>query len=190
MYLFFDTETSDLPNAGLDLGDPKQARIIQLACVLTDERFEEVASFSNLISIPPDTKINPKAQERHGISKDRCIKYGIPIQAAIHMYLTYQAMCEVVIGHSLKFDAQMLDIELKMCSMATIEQKPSICTMLAMTSICRLPNKWNNGYKWPKLQEAYQFCFGESFDKAHDALADVRATKRIFKWLQERERAA
>ena len=36
------------------------------------------------------------------------------------------------------------------------------------------------GYKRPKLQELHVKCFGEEFDGAHDALADVSATKDCF----------
>lgn len=34
--------------------------------------------------------------------------------------------------------------------------------------------------KWPKLQELYKVLFGHSFEGAHNAMADVVATKRLF----------
>lgn len=33
------------------------------------------------------------------------------------------------------------------------------CPMLVSTDVCKIPNKWNNGYKWPNVQEAYDFFF-------------------------------
>jgi DNA polymerase III epsilon subunit-like protein len=38
-------------------------------------------------------------------------------------------------------------------------------------------------FKWPKLTEAYRHCYDRDFDGAHDALADVRATADVFRWL-------
>jgi len=38
--------------------------------------------------------------------------------------------------------------------------------------------KW--GYKWPKLQELHNHLFGESFEEAHNAMADIEATKKCF----------
>lgn len=34
--------------------------------------------------------------------------------------------------------------------------------------------------KWPKLQELYKVLFGHSFEGAHNAMADVVATKDCF----------
>jgi hypothetical protein len=50
--------------------------------------------------------------------------------------------------------------------------------MLSSTGICKIPKK--QGYKWPKLSEAYQHFFGEELKDAHDALVDVMACKRIY----------
>jgi len=54
--------------------------------------------------------------------------------------------------------------------------------MQLMTPICKLPSQ-RQTFKWPKLQEAYNFCFKEDFKGAHDALSDVRATARVLRWL-------
>jgi len=52
--------------------------------------------------------------------------------------------------------------------------------MLKTTSLCKLPNKYGNGYKWPKLSELHNFLFNEDFADAHDALGDIRATIKCF----------
>ncbi len=44
---------------------------------------------------------------------------------------------------------------------------------------CEIPGGYY-GYKPPKLQELYQKLFGTTFDNAHDAMADVKATKKCF----------
>lgn len=66
--------------------------------------------------------------------------------------------------------------------------KPSVCTMERTTNWCAIPNpnSYYGGYKYPKLQELYAKLFGENFTDAHDALADIRATKKCYFELIER----
>jgi hypothetical protein len=60
---------------------------------------------------------------------------------------------------------------------------PALCTMLTLTPICKIPKKDGRvGNKWPKLQEAYQYIFGEQFPNAHNAMVDIEATRRVFNW--------
>lgn len=54
--------------------------------------------------------------------------------------------------------------------------------MKAMTPICKLPGTYDD-FKWPRLSEAYRFAFNEDFSGAHDAMADVRACLRIYRWI-------
>jgi hypothetical protein len=50
--------------------------------------------------------------------------------------------------------------------------------MEASTDFCKIQGYY--GYKWPKLSELHIKLFGEDFDGAHDALADIEATARCF----------
>ena len=50
--------------------------------------------------------------------------------------------------------------------------------MQASTNYCRLPGPY--GYKWPKLSELHIKLFGEDFDEAHNASADINATEKCF----------
>lgn len=59
-----------------------------------------------------------------------------------------------------------------------------ICTMNESTDLCKIPGPY--GYKWPKLEELHKHLFGKTFDNAHDALADVRATARCLFELRRR----
>ena len=60
--------------------------------------------------------------------------------------------------------------------------------MQRSTNFCAIPNpnSYYGGYKWPKLEELYRKLFGRMFDNAHDALADVVATKECFFALKQR----
>lgn len=66
-------------------------------------------------------------------------------------------------------------------------KKKCMCTMSLTTDLCKIPHpKGWKSYKWPKLIELHQFLFKEGFDGAHDALADIEATKRCFLELHKR----
>ena len=55
-----------------------------------------------------------------------------------------------------------------------------ICTMKSSIDLCKLPPVRYGSFKFPKLEELHHHLFGCSFDGAHDALEDVRATARCF----------
>lgn len=191
MYLIFDTETSGLPNYKLPLNDPNQARIIQLAAILLDESFEEVACLSTLIK-PDGWTIHPGAQAAHGIDITTCEKYGVHISIALHMFDCMYMKSTRVIAHNIKFDRRMIEVERALSHPDfEIKSNPEIdfCTMLSTTNLCRLPGRIPGQFKWPKLVELHKFLFGTEFEGAHDALADVRATAKCFKYLVENKLA-
>ena len=53
-----------------------------------------------------------------------------------------------------------------------------VCTMKGATEFCSIPSPrgWN---KFPKLNELHSKLFGEEFDNAHNAFADIEATKSV-----------
>jgi DNA polymerase-3 subunit epsilon len=180
MYLIFDTETTGFPTIGLHKSDPKQARICQLAFVLLDERFNCLESFKTYIK--PDGWKPSTYNEEHGTTLEKCIKEGILIEEAMlileHM-IHHNA--SRVIAYNIEFDSKLVEIE------SNVNQDwkhKQICAMHPMTNVCRIPSK-RGGFKWPKLIEAYEHLFGKKFDGAHDALNDVIATVRIFRYLVE-----
>lgn len=184
-YVIFDTETSDLFKKDLPLDHPNQARIVQLACVLIDSSFNEINIFSTLIK-PDNWLISPGAQAVHGISQKDCETYGIPIQIALSIFDSFMNQSNYQVAHNSRFDTQMIDVEQSCLGINPKDWSNVICTMMAMTPICRLHNpKRANTFKWPKLLEAFHFCYGRTFSDAHDALIDVRGCKDVFKWLVE-----
>ena len=183
MFLIFDTETTGFPTKGLERDNPAQARIIQLGYVILDEYFKEISAFKTLIALPDGKRIADGARNAHGISEEQCNKYGVPVSAVMPLFNNVLNKATKIIAHNLRFDSQLIDIENQAHSFQVDWSSPKcICTMELMTPICKLPSS-RPTYKWPKLIEAYQYCFKEDFKGAHDALGDVRATSRVFKWL-------
>jgi len=171
-HLFFDTET-----AGFN------GPILQLAWILTDENGEILEQRNTLINHTIEYEINEKAFEIHGISKEMCNESGLDPADVLRDLLWKMSIADKIIAHNLAFDWDMASKDRTRYSIG--EPMPAhskvFCTMKATTDICKIehPNG-RGGYKWPKLQELHTFLFGEEFDGAHDALADVKATARCY----------
>jgi DNA polymerase III epsilon subunit-like protein len=191
MYLFFDTETNGLPkHYGSPASDLNNwPRIIQLAFILTDENGRILEEYCNLIK--PENWIipNEKFWIDNGYSTEESMLFGIPIYKALRRYQEALKKAKVKIAHNITFDNPVIEAEMIREGIETAlhKFKPGFCTMKNTTNI--VCAKHANGYsnKWPKLIELHEFLFGEEFDGAHDALADVKATAKCFFELKKRK---
>lgn len=182
MYLLFDTETTGFFNKSLPLDHPDQARVIQLAAILCNKDFVDMGSLYTLIK-PDGWTITPGAQAAHGITMEQCHEYGVPIREVLSLFECMVFRAKYYVGHNIPFDMDMVGNEYAVVSGTNIGWGSSFCTMRLMTDICKLPGKFPGKYKWPKLQEAYKVAFSRTFEGAHNALEDIKATKDIFRWL-------
>jgi len=183
MILIFDTETTGFPFKNLPKDNPAQARIIQLAFLVLDDNFKELSCFKSLVKLPTGKSVSSGAQVAHGISTDQCNKFGEHISNVMPLFNSCLNRADKVVAHNIRFDSQLVDIENQQSDFKVDwSHRKFICTMELMTPICKLASQ-RQTYKWPKLQEAYQYCFKEDFKGAHDALSDVKATAKVFKWL-------
>lgn len=183
MYLIFDTESTGFASNGLPKDDPKQARVLQLGMLVLDSSFREVFALKTLFDDPKDRYIHPGAFEQHRISNQMCSDFGIPSNFILPIFEAYYNSAKKIVCHNNTFDLRMMHLERS--EMKVRDDSCYVCTMKVMSPVCKLPKTSNRGagkFKWPKLQEAYRHVTGEEFDGAHDALADVRATAKIFKW--------
>jgi DNA polymerase III epsilon subunit-like protein len=177
----FDTETTDLPQFKSPVTDPRQPHITQLAGILYDSSWRQVGCMNFLIK-PAGWTINPVAAQLTGITDEMCERHGIALGHALSMFLHFVDRAEVCVAHNFAFDKLLTEIAAHRCARPPIwhENRRTCCTMLKLTNVCRLPGKF--GFKWPKLQEAHKHLFGHEFESAHDALADVAATGRVFNY--------
>jgi hypothetical protein len=88
------------------------------------------------------------------------------------------------------FDRNMMNIETlirrKTYSYLQENKNRIRCLMMVMTGRCKLANPFGTDYKWPTLDEAYQFVFGVPRTGAHNAIVDARDTGLIALELQRR----
>ena len=182
MELFFDTETSGLYNFKLEPTHPKQPWIVQIAAILCDE--ENIYSEFYSIIAARDRNIEPGAEKVHCISKELSNKVGINESDAISTFGNMTRLCDKIICHNFQFDSKLMlsaiekhkdSKELK----KNFTKNHYYCTMESSTNLLKLPGNYGK-FKWPKLQELHYFLFGACFIDAHDALEDVRATRRCY----------
>jgi len=190
-YLFFDTETNGLPrymDAAIQ-NSKYWPRLIQLAWILTNKEGDIIKSSSFIIR-PDDYTIIVDSEKIHGITMLRAWMEGVVRKEVLQEFLNDLKQASYIVCHNTDFDQRIVSAELYREKMDYKElmNKSSFCTMKSSTDFCAIPNPntYYGGYKWPSLQELYRKLFNRSFEDAHDALADITATKECYFELKRR----
>ncbi len=187
--LAIDTETSGLCLWDKQSEDPNQPRLVEVAAVLRHDG--RVQNVFNVIIKPEGWIIPDEAAKIHGITTEIALKVGVKLHFVALMLEELVNQADVIICHNVKFDVKMLKITAHHATRphlrAAVEATKTYCTMDKMTPVMKIAGP--RGHKWPKLSEAYQYCFGEGFGGAHRALADVKACLRVYDWLKGQEAA-
>lgn len=180
-YLFFDTETTGIPN---DYKAPctntdNWPRLIQLGWLLTDAA-GRILSEGNHIVRPDGFEIPKAASDVHGITTEFALENGKPLLDVIFAFGADLNQADCVVGHNLDYDLHIVGAEYVRLGYDSriMFARPTLCTMQATIQFCNIPGRF--GPKWPKLMELYTKLFGQEFDGAHDAMADIVATKDCF----------
>lgn len=196
MNLFFDTETSGLPEWRLPSDDNSQPHLLQLACILAEDDGTEVETFSTLVKPYAGCVIAEEAFKAHGISHTRAMEEGVDGGVVADAFFALVDRADLIIGHNVSFDIRIMRIHSTRSHRIKWEPaKPNYCTMRKATSIVNLPPTPKmiaagfNRPKSPNLGECIRFFFKEELEGAHDALVDVRACKRVFHAIEQRKAA-
>lgn len=180
-YLFFDTETTGIPK---DYKAPctntdNWPRLIQLGWLLTGAA-GRILSEGNHIVRPDGFEIPKAASDVHGITTEFALENGKPLLDVIFAFGADLNQADCVVGHNLDYDLHIVGAEYVRLGYDSriMFARPTLCTMQATIQFCNIPGRF--GPKWPKLMELYSKLFGQGFDGAHDAMADIVATKDCF----------
>ena len=181
IFLVFDTETGGFPSKKKELTDDTQPPTTQLGVSLCTKDIV-IAELSMLLSVG-DRYINPRATEANGHTSELCNEFGLNPLAAITAFHAMVIKADMVVGHNISFDTQMIDIEYARAGMTeeakVYNAKPTYCTMKTTTELCGLSRK-DGRPKYPTLEELYSFLFDVKLEGAHDAMVDVQATTACF----------
>lgn len=185
--LFFDTETAGFIKKALAADHPDQAWTVQVGAILANKD-GDIAKMNTIIKAN-GREINYHAEKIHGISTEKADAEGVEELDAAEEFGLLLRQADLMVCHNLAFDIkfvrQLLERNIDDMSdearSAFYLDMPGYCTMQdkAVVKFCDLLNKANRP-KWPKLVELHEILFKEGFADAHDAFADITATKRCF----------
>lgn len=182
-YLIFDTETTGLPkNYNAPLSDSENwPRLVQLAWQIHNEKGALVENHNHIVR-PEGFDIPYNATKVHGISTEKALKEGKPLEEVLALFSQSLREKPIIIGHNIEFDINIVGAEYYRLQQDTeqLTQRIRIDTKDESTEFCALPGGRGGKFKWPTLSELHQKLFGVPFDEAHNAAADVNATARCF----------
>lgn len=179
-FLFFDTETTGLPRnwkASYKELD-NWPRLVQIAWILSDINGSIIEEHNYLIK-PNGFSIPTEATNVHRISTHKALKEGKELQIVLNQFNNCLKSVDFIVAHNMNFDINIVASEMYRTGIdSNIFNIEQICTMERTINFCKLPGKY--GYKFPKLSELYQKLFYTTFDEAHDASVDIKATFKCF----------
>ena len=191
--LVYDTETTGLPIWEAPSEDPAQPHITQIAAQLFDEdKPTDILGSINLLIQPEGWTILADLEQLTGITTEKAERFGVPLDAALSIFLDLWERCDLRVAHNESFDARMLRIELHRENLAdsTLNDRwkagKAFCTANSCTKILNLPpteKMIRAGFKKPKLPnlgEAYRFFTGKELVNAHNAAVDLMACKAVY----------
>lgn len=181
--LLFDTETTGLPKSRriAKQGPNNWPHLVSIAWIVLDD--DRVVEEKYRIVKPKRWIIPEDSTKIHGITQEKAMSEGIPLETVIQEFLEIKADC--LVAHNLEFDLNVLENailwDLQM-NPPTYSFKMYYCTMESCRNYCRLPSKFNpNSYKCPKLSELYTKVTNQlpSQNQLHNSLYDTILLKEI-----------
>ena len=156
---------------------------MQVAWIVFNDNGSKIKSEDYIIK--PDNFIIPgEASNIHGITTDRAFSIGKELMDVLQALNSEIDNASILVAHNMDFDANIIGAEMIHKNLKTsLFSKKLICTMKSTVDFCAIYG--NYGLKWPKLSELHLKLFGENFQEAHNASADIEATAKCFWKLKE-----
>ncbi len=187
--LFYDTETTGLPDFKAPSESAHQPHIVQLAALLVDMDTRETIQSMDVICRPDGWTIPDEVAAVHGITTEHAAEVGIPEHLAVSMFMELW-VGRARVAHNESFDARIVRIALMRFQSEDAadiwKSGPAECTARLATPICALPptEKMKAAgrfhHKTPNLGEAYRHFTGKELENAHSAMADVMACRDVY----------
>lgn len=199
MILFFDTETTGLPDFKAPSDADHQPHIVELAALLCADDGRIVRAYHSIVA-PGGWEISEEMTEIHGIEHNFAMRHGSEEADVLDTLMTLShsgddATQTFRVAHNRSFDDRIIRIGLKR---HFGEQKADrwssatgACTAIMSTDRCRIPptNKMMAAgikrFKTPKLEEAVRIILGREPTAAHSALGDVLDCRDLYLALRE-----
>lgn len=192
--IFFDTETTGLPNWKEPSEGENQPHIVELAAKLVDLQSREIIGVLDTIIRPDGWVIPADMTEIHGITTEKALAEGRPESEVIGEFLSLWRQSNFRVAHNQSFDERILRIGIKRFFIEEIAEEwkagEKQCIGLITKPIMQMLPKNKFGYKMPKLEEAYLHFIGKPMQNAHRAMADVDACMEVYFAVLDQQAAA
>jgi len=208
--IFYDTETTGLPDFKAPSDAKQQPHIVQLAAAMVDLDERKVIQSIDMIIRPDDWVIPKEVSDIHGITHELAMETGVSEEEAINTFLALiekpeskplQPVFHKRIAHNCSFDDRIMRTAFKryldddnFCDRFKVA--PSFCTMKAALNIVKAPPTEKmiragfNKFKNPSLSECVKHFFDKPLDGAHNAMVDVQACIDVYFAITENLKAA
>lgn len=180
MNLYFDTETTGLPQKGLDYHTDYNLfpHVVQLS-------WEFNGKERDYIIRPDGWEIPQSATDIHGITTQMALTIGTPFEIVIPLFIQECLMANKIVGYNIYFDTSIIkanilrigDENLIKLAFEALDKSKRVDIMYKAMKVVKTRQPNGSG-KFPSLEEAYLALFGETF-QAHNAICDVMATKKV-----------
>jgi DNA polymerase-3 subunit epsilon len=189
MLTYFDTETSGLYSYKKPAGDPSQPRILSLGAVSYDDTMENEIHTLHMIVRPNGFTIDnrSKACMVNGITQEYAEAYGVSIECGLHLLANLAHRSRCLFSFNKQFDWALVVHEATLLGKAekwfpqTLYNKTH-CVMLEAARAMKVAGD-RGDYRWPKLEKAYEWCYGRPPTEAHNSLGDSRTAAWVAYWL-------
>jgi DNA polymerase III epsilon subunit-like protein len=187
--LIFDTETTGKVQYDIPYGESGQPHLVELAFELYDQERDRVMAEADVL-VNPGVEIPSNVVRVHGITTEIASRFGVRPLVAAALFSNFMNLADRFVCHNVKFDIAMMMVEYTRLGkpISPILEKRSYCTMNNSTNALKLEYK-SKDFKWPTLEEAYKGLVDpKGFSGMHQAINDVRATRKILMALEKRKR--
>lgn len=175
--LFFDFETTGLPDWKAPSDAEHQPHIVEIGAILADSGTKEpYATFSVMIQ-PEHERITEETEKIHGVFDELAWDAGVSEETAVNLLLQLRSTWPTV-SFNKQFEHRILRIAMKRYGMTdAMEQWKTLDTHHCAMKMA----KDYLGVKKINLADAYQSIVGcENPHRAHTALGDAKAAMDLY----------
>lgn len=179
-FMFLDVETTGL--------DPEKCSVFQIAGIIVENGIEEEFNFK--LRPYRGESISDTAREKTGMTDEILQTFPDPSE----VYNSFMNLLQkykigstfndkaFFIGYNSDFDMRFMRSFFEYMGNKNFGYffhwpDLDVCRLLAFQLVAR-----RSAIRSFKLTDIYKFVFGHSFENAHDAMADIKATKELFEF--------
>ena len=190
--LVYDTETTGLPPKGERFVNKTNVgqwpHTVQFSYVIYDTDANKLSkTYDSIIKLPAGVVITEESYSFHHISNKMSETKGKDINVVLREFLTDCGQVDMLVGHNINFDYNMVKAEMMRNAVYTAEDtkmlasKRMYCTARETYGYCSIPAinwKGEKYFKYPTLTELYEKLFQVKPQNLHNSLNDVLVTLR------------